>query len=268
MVLLTTGLGEHTILGSTLDDSIGESFDKTARLLGITQVPGGPHLEKLASSGDSSKYSLPRPLSNSKDTQLRTGCDYSFSGLKTSTRMLVERELTEKLEGDQREQVRADIAACFQKTAVAHLVERVDRAMVWAKEARSDLTAMIVAGGVACNKLVRSELARVAGAHDLQFMVPPVRLCVDNGVMVAWTGIERLRRGLAEKPPTDKSKAELFAEVRPRWALGPRDPRSTPHNRERPVSKKQQKNQNPKKVVGEKRERELKEEPGEKRARE
>lgn len=80
-------------------------------------------------------------------------------------------------------------------------------------QARPDLTAMIVAGGVAANKTVRADLARVAEKHQLQFLVPPGRLCVDNGVMVAWTGIERLAQGLAEKPPTDKAKATLFAEV-------------------------------------------------------
>eukprot|EP00658_Telonema_sp_P-2_P030278 TRINITY_DN22892_c0_g1_i2.p1 TRINITY_DN22892_c0_g1~~TRINITY_DN22892_c0_g1_i2.p1 ORF type:complete len:181 (-),score=30.21 TRINITY_DN22892_c0_g1_i2:70-612(-) len=158
--------------------------------------------------------------------------------------MLVHRELKPGMDPGVRQQVRGDIAACFQNTAVNHLVERVDRAMVWAKQARPDLTAMIVAGGVAANKRVRAELARVATEHGLEFLVPPGRLCVDNGVMVAWTGIERLKKGLGEKPPTNLAKAGLFAEVRPRWALGPRDSRSTPHNRDRLVSKREERRRN------------------------
>merc|ERR1711971_1312352 len=93
MAVLTRGLGQHTILGSTIDDSIGEAFDETARLLGITQVPGGPHLEKMAKDGDAQAHILPRPLSKTRDEKLRDGCDFSFSGLKTAVRSLIEKEL-------------------------------------------------------------------------------------------------------------------------------------------------------------------------------
>ena len=119
---------------------------------------------------------------------------------------------------------------------------------------------MIVAGGVAANKLVRSTLESVATKHGLQFLVPPGRLCVDNGVMVAWTGVERLRKGLGEKPPSSKEKAALFTEVciqmhgvngvdmvllqvRPRWVLGPRDARSMLNNREKAPSNKAKRRQ-------------------------
>merc|ERR1719454_1194943 len=97
MAVLTQGIGRHTILGSTIDDSIGEAFDKTARILGITQVPGGPHLERLAKEGDADVFdtSLPRPLSKTRDPVLQKSCDFSFSGLKTAVRMLVDRELPE-----------------------------------------------------------------------------------------------------------------------------------------------------------------------------
>eukprot|EP01065_Artemidia_motanka_P035327 TRINITY_DN43249_c0_g1_i1.p1 TRINITY_DN43249_c0_g1~~TRINITY_DN43249_c0_g1_i1.p1 ORF type:complete len:677 (+),score=141.96 TRINITY_DN43249_c0_g1_i1:94-2031(+) len=227
MALLTTALGEHTILGSTLDDSVGEAFDKTARVLGITAVPGGPALERLAARGDPKKYSLPKPLSKAGKA-LRDSCDYSFSGLKTAVRTLtgsllpVNCSLTE----EEQQQVRADVAACFQARAVEHLVERAGRAVQWAKEIRPDLSAVVVAGGVAANKLVREGFRGMAERNGLPMLVPPPRLCVDNGVMVAWAGHERLRHGLCDAPPAEVAKAGLFVEVISRWPLGPRDPRS------------------------------------------
>merc|ERR1719460_3497677 len=100
--VLTHGLGHHRILGSTIDDSIGEAFDKTARILGITKIPGGPHLEKLAREGDVDVFdtSLPRPLSKTRDPVLQKGCDFSFSGLKTAVRQLVEKELPESMKAN------------------------------------------------------------------------------------------------------------------------------------------------------------------------
>ena len=93
MLVLSRALGQHTILGSTLDDSIGEAFDKTARLLGISKIPGGPSLEKLALLGDAKKHQLPRPLSKTKDASLRSSCDFSFSGLKSAVRLLLDSTL-------------------------------------------------------------------------------------------------------------------------------------------------------------------------------
>merc|ERR1719456_1205154 len=101
LAVLSHGLGHHRILGSTIDDSIGEAFDKTARILGITQIPGGPHLERLAREGDADIFdtSLPRPLSKTRDPVLQKGCDFSFSGLKTAVRQLAEKELPAPLAG-------------------------------------------------------------------------------------------------------------------------------------------------------------------------
>eukprot|EP00756_Hemistasia_phaeocysticola_P017198 Hpha_TRINITY_DN15524_c3_g16::TRINITY_DN15524_c3_g16_i1::g.107976::m.107976/K01409/KAE1, tsaD, QRI7; N6-L-threonylcarbamoyladenine synthase len=230
MALLSTALGEHVILGSTLDDSVGEAFDKTARLLGITAVPGGPALERMAAGGDASKFygKLPKPLARSKEAAVRDGCDYSFSGLKTAVRQLCSNTLAAE-PPEAAEQVRADVAAAFQSRAVDHLVERAGRAVAWAKELRPDLTAVVVAGGVAANKKVRAGFQELAAKNGLPMLVPPPRLCVDNGVMVAWLGHERLRAGLGDEPPSDVAKAaEFYADVMPRWPLGPRDPRSTP----------------------------------------
>jgi len=253
MSVLTRGLGSHVILGSTIDDSIGEAFDKTARLLEITQVPGGPHLEKLAKEGDASKHSLPKPLSKTRDPVLQKGCDYSFSGLKTAVRTLCAKALPAKAaagaaegevgkeppeESSERRKARADVAAAFQSVAVAHLCERADRAVSNALEEEPSIASMVVAGGVAANQAVRQGLREIAEGAGLELTCPPPRLCVDNGVMVAWAGIERLRHGLYEEPPSTAG-VEQSVEIRPRWPLGPRDARSQPPAL--PKSQKQQK---------------------------
>eukprot|EP00929_Paragymnodinium_shiwhaense_P000685 TRINITY_DN100919_c0_g1_i1.p1 TRINITY_DN100919_c0_g1~~TRINITY_DN100919_c0_g1_i1.p1 ORF type:complete len:654 (+),score=138.61 TRINITY_DN100919_c0_g1_i1:92-2053(+) len=233
MSVLSRGIGRHTILGSSIDDSIGECFDKTARTLGITQIPGGPHLEKLAKEGDDEAHQLPRPLAKTRDDALRTGCDFSFSGLKTATRTLIEKEMPksseEDMPADDKQKSRANIAAAFQRTAVEHLCERVSRAVDWACELEPSIECMVVAGGVAANQTVRKGLTEVAASakncEGIEMRCPPPRLCVDNGVMVAWAGVERLRLGLYDDPPSTAG-VELAVEIWPRWALGDRDSRS------------------------------------------
>jgi len=242
MVVFSEDLGRHTILGQSMDDSVGEAFDKTARLCGITEVPGGPELEKLALKGDPRSIHLPKPLCKTRDQQIIDGCDFSFSGLKTAVRMVVEKE-KEKGDTELTEICRANVAASFQRIAVNHLIERTSRALRWAIEMAEDrgksLSALVVAGGVAANMLVRSELNALAESVGVPLMIPPPKYCVDNGVMVAWTGIERYRRGFWEHPPSE-SKATFFTEVLPKWPLGVRDNRSkgkavakTTHKRER-----------------------------------
>merc|ERR1719478_1533057 len=150
LAVLSHGLGHHRILGSTIDDSIGEAFDKTARVLGITQIPGGPHLERLAKEGDVDVFdtSLPRPLSKTRDPVLQKGCDFSFSGLKTAVRTLVEQELPEaKISGMAEadvKQVRANVAVAFQHVAVEHLCQRAARAADWALDLEPELKWLIV----------------------------------------------------------------------------------------------------------------------------
>jgi N6-L-threonylcarbamoyladenine synthase len=228
LTVLTKGLGDHTILGRSLDDSIGEAFDKTARLLGITSIPGGPALEKLAAKGNPDVYPLPKPLTNSKDPVLRTGCDFSFAGLKTSVRTLIERELSEEaketMEEDDVEEVRANIAAAFQFAAVRHLHERVNRAVRVTLQSNPDIKSMVVAGGVAANKAVRESVLSIAKEHKIELDVPPPRLCVDNGVMIAWCGLLRFALGLWEDPPSSTEASELFVEIRPRWPIGDMHP--------------------------------------------
>jgi N6-L-threonylcarbamoyladenine synthase len=189
------GIGRYRRLGTTLDDAVGEAFDKTAKLLGLPW-PGGPALETLATRGDASRHKLPRPL------QGRPGCDFSFSGLKTA----VAHAVGKYPGGQPPEQDRADLAAGFQAAVAAVLADRARHALDMLPAA----TALVVAGGVAANGAVRQALAGVAGERGLALVAPPIRLCTDNAVMVAWAGIERLRLGLTDP---------LGHAPRPRWPL-------------------------------------------------
>jgi len=189
------GVGRYRRLGSTLDDAVGEAFDKAAKMLGLPW-PGGPALERLAAKGDPARYALPRPMLG------RPGCDFSFSGLKTAMAQAVGRFPP----GPLPEQDAADLAASFQAAAVAVLADRAGNALAMMPEARL----LVVAGGVAANQAVRAALDAVARRAGVALAAPPLRLCTDNAVMVTWAGIERLRLGLV---------SGLDAEPRPRWGL-------------------------------------------------
>ncbi|MBL6453932.1 tRNA (adenosine(37)-N6)-threonylcarbamoyltransferase complex transferase subunit TsaD [Belnapia sp. T6] len=189
------GVGHFRRLGTTLDDAVGEAFDKAAKLLGLPW-PGGPALERLAATGDAARIRLPRPLLG------RAGCDFSFSGLKTAVAHAVARHPPGALpEAD-----RADLAAGFQASVAAVMADRARHALDMLPAA----TALVVAGGVAANGAVRTALAGAARERGLPMVAPPIRLCTDNAVMVAWAGIERLRRGLTDP---------LGHAPRPRWPL-------------------------------------------------
>lgn len=181
-------LGDYRRLGTTLDDAVGEAFDKSAKLLGLPW-PGGPALERLAATGDPRALPLPRPLLG------RQGCDFSFSGLKTAVSRAVQKGFAP-----------ADIAAAFQAAVADVLADRVRHALHMMPEA----TALVVAGGVAANAAVREALAREALLAGLPMLAPPLRLCTDNAVMVAWAGLLRLRAGLTDG---------LDHAPRPRWPL-------------------------------------------------
>lgn len=189
------GVGRHRRLGGTLDDAAGEAFDKVAKLLGLGW-PGGPALERLAAGGDAARYTFPRPLLG------RAGCDFSFSGLKTA----VAHDVARQGAGALPVAVAADIAASFQRAVAEVLADRAAHAMAMMPEAR----VLVVAGGVAANGAVRAALAKATEAAGATLVAPPVRLCTDNAVMVAWTAIERLRLGLADG---------LEFAPRPRWPL-------------------------------------------------
>ena len=188
-------VGRYRRLGTTLDDAVGEAFDKSAKLLGLPW-PGGPALERLARQGDPARVPLPRPLLG------RAGCDFSWSGLKTAVAHAVARCAG----GAPTEQDRADIAAAFQAAVAVVLADRARHAL----DMLPGATALVVAGGVAANQGVRAALAGAAAQRGLPLVAPPIRLCTDNAVMVAWAGIERLRLGLTD---------EVGHAPRPRWPL-------------------------------------------------
>jgi N6-L-threonylcarbamoyladenine synthase len=200
------GVGRYRQLGSTLDDAVGEAFDKTAKLLGLP-YPGGPALEALAREGDPGAYPLPRPLLH------RPGCDFSFSGLKTAVAQLVAaqtpgapaRQITP---GALARQTAADIAASFQAAVTDILADRLHNAL----KLRPEATAVVIAGGVAANAAIRARLTAVvlAAGGEQKFIAPPLRLCTDNAVMVAWAAIERFDAGLTD---------DFAAPCRPRWPL-------------------------------------------------
>jgi N6-L-threonylcarbamoyladenine synthase len=198
-LLVCRGVGAHRQLGTTLDDAAGEAFDKSAKLLGLAQ-PGGPAIEAAAKHGNPRRFPLPRPLAG------RAGCDFSFSGLKTAIR---ERILAA---GTDDPGTIADLAASIE-LAICDAV--IDRTAIAVRRFRNEFPqgrSLVAAGGVAANARLRARLAALAGDAGLAFVAPPPALCTDNGAMIAWAGIERLRLGLAD--PFD-------APVRPRWPLDP-----------------------------------------------
>lgn len=191
-----SGVGSYRRLGTTIDDAAGEAFDKSAKLLGLGQ-PGGPSIEAAARHGDATRYDFPKPLAR------RDGCDFSLSGLKTALRLAAEAIASPT------DQDVADLAASFQAAIAGHLADRTERAI----EIVSGRT-LVIAGGVAANSAIRSRLEAIAGARGVRLVAPPVKYCTDNGAMIAWAGIERLRAGLA--PTFDEALA--FAP-RARWPL-------------------------------------------------
>ncbi len=191
------GVGRYRLLGSTLDDAVGEAFDKVAKLLGLP-YPGGPEIERLAHSGSAKRFDLPRPLLG------RAGCDFSFAGLKTAVRLLVEKV------GPLDEKARADIAASFQAAVADTLADRTANAARMFVAEFPAANHLVVAGGVAANRTLGQRLAKTADRFGLAFVAPPPALCTDNAAMIAWAGIERLQLGLSDG---------LGIACRPRWPL-------------------------------------------------
>jgi N6-L-threonylcarbamoyladenine synthase len=191
--------GDYVRLGSTIDDALGEAFDKTAKLLGLPQ-PGGPAVERLAARGRPDRIALPRPLRGRPEPH------FSFAGLKTAVRLAAQG--LQPLD----EQAICDICASFQAAVAETVADRVNRAIAivdpdWPQHRPRRLVA---AGGVAANAALRASLAAVAAASGFQLVVPPPLLCTDNAAMIAWTGIERATRGLVDG---------LDATTRARWPL-------------------------------------------------
>ncbi len=193
------GVGQHVRLGGTIDDAAGEAFDKVAKLLGLGW-PGGPALENLAREGKPTAYRLPRPLLG------RDGCDFSFSGLKTAVAQLA----ATFPPGALRRDVAADIAASFQQAVADVVADRAAHAMAMFTKTRAGARLLVAAGGVAANATLRAGLLAACDRAGFRFAAPPLKYCTDNAVMVAWTGIERLRLGQVDG---------LDTAPRPRWPL-------------------------------------------------
>jgi len=189
-LLEVRSVGDYRRLATTIDDAAGEAFDKAAKLLGLG-YPGGPAIEELAKRGDAKAVPLPRPLVGSGEPH------FSFAGLKSAVQRAVA----------SRDHTSEDIAASFQQAVVDCLVDRTSVAL-----GKTDVEALVVAGGVAANQPIRTALADLAQRSGRQFSVPPAWLCTDNAAMIAWAGIERFAAGLTDA---------LDAPARARWPLDP-----------------------------------------------
>lgn len=199
MLLAVRGPGSYRRYGSTVDDAVGEAFDKTAKMIGLG-YPGGPALEEAARTGDPARFDLPRPMLG------RPGCDFSFSGLKTAVR----RTLDGLPAGPLDPKTASDLAASFQQAVADVLADRAARAISRFREEFPGGSTLVVAGGVAANRHLRAALEKTAQSNGMRFVAPPLALCTDNAAMVAWAGIERLAAGLTDG---------LDAPARPRWPL-------------------------------------------------
>jgi N6-L-threonylcarbamoyladenine synthase len=199
-LLAVEGVGSYRLLGTTIDDAVGEAFDKAAKLLGLP-YPGGPNVERAASGGDPRAFALPRPMVG------REGADFSFSGLKTALRQLVSQQALD-------DGTRPDLAASFQAAVIDSLRDRVASAMATFRTLFGDDAAhrFVVAGGVAANRAIRTALTDLAEARGFQIHIPAPALCTDNAAMVAWAGLERTQLGLFD---------DIGVGPRARWPLSP-----------------------------------------------
>jgi len=198
-MILVRDLGEYERLGTTIDDALGEAFDKTAKLLGLP-YPGGPAVEKAACGGNPERIILPRPLKGEKRL------DFSFSGLKTAVR-----QAATELAPLKKQDI-ADICAAFQAAVTDILSERAGRSLSRFRAAFPDMDApaLVVAGGVAANKAIRHSLEQLCNTYGFRFVAPPAALCTDNAAMIAWSGAEHWAKG---------ENSRLDTPPRARWPL-------------------------------------------------
>jgi N6-L-threonylcarbamoyladenine synthase len=196
-IVAVRGIGDYVRIGTTVDDAIGEAFDKTAKLLGLG-YPGGPEVEKEAENGDPQRFTLPRPMYG------RPEPDFSLSGLKTALRLEAE-----KIAPLGNQDV-ADLCASFQQAVVDLVMDRLRVGLRLFRESYGAPTALVAAGGVAANQALRKVLHRLALEAGTVLIAPPLALCTDNAAMIAWAGAERLALGLTDT---------LDVSPRARWPL-------------------------------------------------
>lgn len=212
-ILIVKNVGDFERLGTTIDDAAGEAFDKVSKMLNLG-YPGGPIIEKMAELGDENRFILPRPLCNSGD------CNFSFSGLKTAVRKIIESYAPEDNlieHAIMRKRDVADVCASFQLAAADCLMNKLEKAINIFKEKYPNGKDIVVSGGVAANTYLRKRMQKLAEKKDLIFSAPPIRFCTDNGVMIAWAGLERFQNGYIN---------ELDFKPRPRWPLDENAPKA------------------------------------------
>jgi N6-L-threonylcarbamoyladenine synthase len=207
-ILAVRGVGDYQRIATTVDDAIGEAYDKTAKLLGLP-YPGGPAVENEARRGDPTRFMLPRPMRGRADP------NFSLSGLKTALRLEAEKIAPVS------EQDVADLCAAFQAAVVDIVADRVGSGLRAFRQIAGHPTALVVAGGVAANLAIRNALERVAADAVTKLVAPPSELCTDNGAIVAWAGAERLALGWTD---------DLETSPRARWPLEELKPRAAPAN--------------------------------------
>ena len=194
--LSVNGIGNYKRLGTTIDDALGEAFDKTAKLLGV-EFPGGPQIEILAEKGSPNKYKLPKPIFN------KGGCNLSFAGLKTAV-LKISKNI-------KNEQDKFDIAASFQKTILDIMYKKTKNAFTeYEKNNNKKNKLFVIAGGVAANKKIRSMLVNLCNENNYENIFPPINLCGDNAAMIALVGLEKFKI---------KQFNDLNFPAKPRWAL-------------------------------------------------
>ena len=221
-IVAVRGVGDYVRLGTTLDDAIGEAFDKTAKLLGLG-YPGGPQVEKEAKFGDAGRFALPRPMAG------RIDCNFSLSGLKTALRLEAEKiaPLTD-------EDV-ADLCAAFQQAVVDVVADRLRGGLRMFRDTFGMPSSLVAAGGVAANEAIRKILHRLAFEAGTVLVLPPPELCTDNGAMIAWAGAERLALGLTDTldvPPRARwPLSEVSKPTRPKAQAGSARCAPLPHRK-------------------------------------
>jgi N6-L-threonylcarbamoyladenine synthase len=205
-ILLAKGVGDYKKIGETIDDSLGECFDKVGQMLGL-EYPAGPKIEKLAINGYEDKYKFTKPLINAvgKGNRQEHQYNFSFSGLKTAVRILIE-----KL-GILTEQNKCDISASFQKIVVDILKDRFKNIMENYFKNDTFLNNLVFAGGVSANQYIKNGMKEICKEYNMEVVSPPLKLCTDNAVMIAWAGFERYRLNLYEK--------QDILEIKARWEL-------------------------------------------------
>jgi N6-L-threonylcarbamoyladenine synthase len=196
-IVAVLGVGHYVRLGTTVDDAIGEAFDKIAKLLGLP-YPGGPQVERAAANGDAARFAFPRPMLG------RADANFSLSGLKTAVRQAAERSRPLS------EQDVNDLCAGFQAAVLESTADRLRTGLALFRDQFGAPTALVAAGGVAANRAIRSGLEQVAALAGTALMLPPPELCTDNGAMIAWAGAERLALGLSDA---------MDSAPRARWKL-------------------------------------------------